>query len=140
MTEKPAQKNKLAVQHYEDRPVGSLQEPDLSAMTKEERDARRDTVERLSDLFKKAEKGNVDGPVKAALDRSRRRPTIGIVHHQSPIKCNVVLHRQPVEQRYSRAHVAGRGVSLRQIERLGFKRLRWRDYRLAGSTEEAHAG
>jgi len=35
-----------------------LQEPDLAAMTKEERDARRDTVRRLSDLFKKAEKGD----------------------------------------------------------------------------------
>ena len=58
MTEKPAQKNRLAVQPYEDRPVGSLQEPDLAAITKEERDARRDTVERLSGLFKQAEKGN----------------------------------------------------------------------------------
>jgi hypothetical protein len=58
VTEKPAQKNELAVQHYEDHPVGSLQEPDPAAMTKEERDTRRATVERLSDLFKKAEKGN----------------------------------------------------------------------------------
>ena len=58
MTKKTAQRNELAVQHYEDRPIGSLQEPDLAAMTKEERDARRDTVRRLSDLFKKAEKGD----------------------------------------------------------------------------------
>ena len=58
MTENPQQKNRLAVRPYEDRPVGSLQEPDLAAMTKEERDARRATVERLSDSFKKAEKGD----------------------------------------------------------------------------------
>jgi len=58
VTKKTAQRNELAVQHYEDRPIGSLQEPDLAAMTKEERDARRDTVRRLSDLFKKAEKGD----------------------------------------------------------------------------------
>ena len=58
MTEIPAQKNKLAVRPYEERPVGSSSAPDLVAITKEERDARRDTAGRLSDLFKKAEKGN----------------------------------------------------------------------------------
>ncbi len=58
MTEKQAQKDKLALQPYEDRPVGCPPAPDLSAMTKEELDTRRDTVGRLKDLFKKAEKGN----------------------------------------------------------------------------------
>jgi len=46
------------VQLYEDRPVGSSSALDLAAMTKVERNSRRATVERLSDLFKKAEKGN----------------------------------------------------------------------------------
>jgi hypothetical protein len=58
VTEKQAQKDRLALQPYEDRPVGHPPSPDLSAMTKEELDARRDTVGRLKDLFKKAEKGN----------------------------------------------------------------------------------
>src|SRR5215217_7872922 len=57
VTEK-AQTNKVALKSYEDRPVGSSPQPDLSAMTKEDLDTRRDTVERLRDLFKKAEKGN----------------------------------------------------------------------------------
>jgi hypothetical protein len=58
VTEIQAQKHELALQHYEDRPVGCPPDPDLSAMTKEELDTRRDTVGRLRDLFKKAEKGN----------------------------------------------------------------------------------
>jgi hypothetical protein len=58
VTEKQAQKDELALQPYADRPVGCPQAPDLSAMTKEELDTRRDTVGRLKDLFKKAEKGN----------------------------------------------------------------------------------
>jgi hypothetical protein len=58
VTEKQAQKNKLVLQPYEDRPVGRPLGPDLSAMTQDEVDARRDTVGRLRDLFKKAEKGN----------------------------------------------------------------------------------
>jgi hypothetical protein len=58
VTEKQAQKNKLALQPYVDRPVGCPPAPDLSAMTKEELDTRRDTVGRLKDLFKKGEKGN----------------------------------------------------------------------------------
>jgi hypothetical protein len=73
VTEKPAQKNRLAVQPYEDRPVGSSQEPDLAAMTKEERDARRAAVERLSDLFKQAEKGNEEAV-----------PEIRKILHESP--------------------------------------------------------
>ena len=73
MTEIPAQKNKLAGRPYEDRPVGSSQEPDLAAMTKEERDARRDTVERLSELFKQAEKGNEEAV-----------PEIRKILHESP--------------------------------------------------------
>jgi hypothetical protein len=58
VTEKQAQKNKVALQSYEDRPVGRPPDPDLSAMTQGELDQRRDTVGRLKDLFKKAEKGN----------------------------------------------------------------------------------
>jgi len=52
------QKSKLALQPYEDRPVGCPPDPDLSAMTKEELDTRRETVERLRGLVKKAEKGD----------------------------------------------------------------------------------
>jgi len=58
VNEKQAQKGKLALQPYEDRPVGSPPDPNLSDMTKEELDTRRDTIERLRDLFNKAEKGN----------------------------------------------------------------------------------
>jgi hypothetical protein len=58
VTEKQAQKDELALQPYEDRPVGCPPDPDLSAMPIEELDTRRDTVRRLRDLFKKAEKGN----------------------------------------------------------------------------------
>jgi hypothetical protein len=58
VTEKQAQKDELALQPYKDRPVGRPPGPDLSAMTEEELDTRRDAVGRLRDLFKKAEKGN----------------------------------------------------------------------------------
>jgi hypothetical protein len=75
VTEKPAQKNRLAVRPYEDRPVGSLQEPDLAAMTKEERDARRATVGRLGDLFKKAEKRD-EKAVPPTLGNARPPDTI----------------------------------------------------------------
>ena len=57
MTEERTQKNKLALQPYEDRPVGCPPAPDLSAMTIEELETRRETVGRLRELCKKAEKG-----------------------------------------------------------------------------------
>jgi hypothetical protein len=56
VNQEQAQKGKLALQPYEDRPVGCP--PDRSTMTKEETEARRDTVGRLDELVKKAEKGN----------------------------------------------------------------------------------
>jgi hypothetical protein len=52
------QKGKLALQPYEDRPVGCPPEPDRSAMTKEELKACRDTVGRLDELVKKSKKGD----------------------------------------------------------------------------------
>ncbi len=52
------QQSKLSVQPYEDRSVGRPQDPDLSAMTKEELKIRRDTAERLRELNDKAEKGD----------------------------------------------------------------------------------
>ena len=58
MTEEQAQKNKLDLQSYEDRPVGCPSGPALSAMTKEELETHRDTVGRLNELVKKAEKGD----------------------------------------------------------------------------------
>ena len=59
MTKERAQKkNKLALQPYEDRPVGCPPDSELSAMTKEELETRRATLERLDVLVKKAEKGN----------------------------------------------------------------------------------
>jgi hypothetical protein len=58
VTEERAQKNKLQLWPYEDRPVGCPLAPDLSAMTKEQIETRRDTVGRLKELVKKAEKGN----------------------------------------------------------------------------------
>ena len=61
MTEERAQKNKLALQLYEDRSVGCPSGPALSTMTKEELETRRDTLGRLSELVKKAEKGNKEG-------------------------------------------------------------------------------
>ena len=61
MTEERAQENKVALQHYEDRSVGYPPDPDLSAMTKEQLETRRDTVGRLRELVKKADKGNKEG-------------------------------------------------------------------------------
>jgi hypothetical protein len=61
VTKELAQKNKLALQSYEDRSVGCPSGPALSAMTKEELETRRETVGRLSELVKKAEKGNKEG-------------------------------------------------------------------------------
>ena len=62
MTEERAQKkNKLALQPYEDRSVGCPPDPDLSAMAKEELETRRDTVGKLRELVKKAEKGDKEG-------------------------------------------------------------------------------
>ena len=58
MNQEQMQKGKLALQPYEDRPVGCPPEPDRSAMTKEEIETRRETVGRLRELVKKAEKGN----------------------------------------------------------------------------------
>jgi hypothetical protein len=52
------EKSNPALKPYEDRPVGRPPAPDLSAMTKEETEARRAMVGRLSELVKKAEKGN----------------------------------------------------------------------------------
>jgi hypothetical protein len=62
VTEERTLKNELTLQKpYEDRSVGCPPEPDLSAITKEEKEARRHTVERLNELVKKAEKGNKEG-------------------------------------------------------------------------------
>ena len=58
MNQEQEQKGKLALQTYEDRPVGCPPDLDLSAMTKEERATRRDTVGRLKELTKKAQKGD----------------------------------------------------------------------------------
>ena len=58
MTEERAQNNKLASQPYKDRSVGCPPDPDLSAMTQEERATRRDTVARLKELVNKAQKGD----------------------------------------------------------------------------------
>ena len=57
MTEEQAQKNKLALQPYKDRPVGCPPDPDLSTMTKEELETRREAVGRLRELCKEAETG-----------------------------------------------------------------------------------
>jgi hypothetical protein len=62
VTKEPPQKNnKLALQPYEDRTVGRPPSLDLSAMTKEELETCRATVEKLRELVKKAEKGNREG-------------------------------------------------------------------------------
>ena len=58
MTEEPTPKSKLAVRRYEDRPVGCPPGPDAAAMTKEEKEAHRDTVGRLEELVEKAGKGD----------------------------------------------------------------------------------
>jgi hypothetical protein len=52
------EKSNPALKPYEDQPVGRPPAPDLSAMTKEEIEARRATVGRLKELVEKAEKGN----------------------------------------------------------------------------------
>src|SRR5215218_11219857 len=56
--EEPTSKSKLTVRRYEDRPVGCPPGSDPVAMTKEEREAHRDTVERLKELVEKAAKGD----------------------------------------------------------------------------------
>ena len=58
MTKEIASKNKLAVRRYEDWPVGCPPGSDPAAMTKEEKEAHRDTVERLKELVEKAAKGD----------------------------------------------------------------------------------
>lgn len=58
MSRELPQKSKSALQPYEDRPVGCPPDPDLSAMTEEEREERRHTLKRLEELTKKAEKGD----------------------------------------------------------------------------------
>ncbi len=57
MNQEQVQKSKLALQPYDDRPVGCPPEPNRSAMTKEELETWRDTVGRLRELVKMAEKG-----------------------------------------------------------------------------------
>jgi hypothetical protein len=52
------QKSELTLQPYKDRSVGRPPAPDLSAMTKEELQTRRETLARLGELLKKAEKDN----------------------------------------------------------------------------------
>ena len=58
MTEELTSKNKLAVRPYEDRSVGCPPGSDPAAMTKEEKEAHRDTVGRLEELVEKAGKGD----------------------------------------------------------------------------------
>ncbi len=52
-----ASKDGVALLPYRDRPVGRPAEADLPSMTQEEREAYRETVGKLRDLVKKAEKG-----------------------------------------------------------------------------------
>jgi hypothetical protein len=58
MTKELASKNKLTVQPYEDRPVGCPPGSDPAAMTQEEKEAHRNTVERLKELVEKVAKGD----------------------------------------------------------------------------------
>ena len=58
MTEELPSKSKLPVRRYEDRPVGCPPGSDPAAMTKEEKEAHRNTVERLAELVEKAGKGD----------------------------------------------------------------------------------
>ena len=58
MTKERTQKTELGLRPYKDRPVGRPPAPDLSAMTKEELEARRTTLGRLDELVEKAEKGD----------------------------------------------------------------------------------
>ena len=57
MSEELTPMNKLAARRYEDRPVGCPPGSDPAAMTKEEKEAHRDTVGRLKELVEKAAKG-----------------------------------------------------------------------------------
>jgi hypothetical protein len=56
VNQEQVQKGKLALQPYEDRPVGCP--PDLPPMTKEELKARRDRLGRLDELVIRAKKGD----------------------------------------------------------------------------------
>ena len=58
MTEELISKDKSAVRRYEDRPVGCPPGSDAAAMTKEEKEAHRDTVGRLEELVEKAGKAD----------------------------------------------------------------------------------
>jgi hypothetical protein len=58
VTQEQVHKGKLALQPYEDRSVGYPLDPDLSAMTEEERETRRATFGRLNELVRKAEEGD----------------------------------------------------------------------------------
>ena len=58
MNQKLPQKSNLAAQPDEDRPVGCSPDPTHSAMTKAGLVQRRDTVRKLRELVKKAEKGD----------------------------------------------------------------------------------
>ena len=58
MTEEPTPKSKLQVRPYEDRPVGCPPGSDPAAMTKQEKEAHRDTVRRLEELVEKAAQGD----------------------------------------------------------------------------------
>ncbi len=58
MNQDHVQKGKLALRPYEDRPVGCPPDPDRSAMTKEEIEARRVRLGKLDELVKKAKNGD----------------------------------------------------------------------------------
>jgi len=58
VSEELTSKSKLAVQRYEDRPVGCPPGSDPAAVTKEEKEAHRDTVRRLEELVEMAAKGD----------------------------------------------------------------------------------
>lgn len=58
MSEELTSKSELAVRRYEDRPVGCPPESNPAAMTKEEKEALLNTVERLKELVEKAGKGD----------------------------------------------------------------------------------
>jgi hypothetical protein len=58
VTEERTSKNKLEVRPYEDRPVGCPPNSSPAAMTKEEKEAHRNTVERLDELAEKTGKGD----------------------------------------------------------------------------------
>jgi hypothetical protein len=57
VTEERIPNNELALRHYQDRPLGCPPAPDPSAVTKEELERRRETIDRLRELARKAEKG-----------------------------------------------------------------------------------